>query len=211
MPTTEELFEQMANTDPAEPTVAYVTLESNISRYMVIPPEYSIFGVEGDKKVERLLFSFPRYVGDNIDLSTLQLYVNFQNALGTDTPEAEDQYIVEDLAISGENVTFSWLLSQKVTAYIGTVQFIVCAVNEQNGVQENVWNTTIGTGTVLEGLPVNSPAPTPDQSDVITQLLNLVKTTSQEAVEAVQNAEQEALQKIQAIPVVNNNIISFGS
>ena len=93
------------------------------SREIVIPETYQILGVESDEKVERIEFECPKIVGDNIDLSKLQIRINHQNANGD-----KDQYIVEDVETNGDNIEFSWLLSRKVTMYRGTVNFVVCAV-----------------------------------------------------------------------------------
>lgn len=93
------------------------------TREINIPLTYQILGVESDEKTERIEFECPRIVGDSIDLTQLQLRINYRNANGE-----KDQYIVDDVTQNGDNVIFSWLLSRKVTAYRGTVSFIVCAV-----------------------------------------------------------------------------------
>lgn len=175
------------------------------SREIVIPETYQILGVESDEKVERIEFECPKIVGDNIDLSKLQIRINYQNANGD-----KDQYIVDDVAENGDNITFSWLLSRKVTRFKGAVQFIVCAVEVSGQTVTNEWNTTLSQAEVLEGLEVETPSPSPEESDVISQLMNLVKTTSEQAVQAVESAEQEAIEKISALPSVNNHVITFG-
>lgn len=176
------------------------------SREIVIPETYQILGVESDEKVERIEFECPKIVGDNIDLSKLQIRINYQNANGD-----KDQYIVEDVETNGDNIAFSWLLSRKVTMYRGTVNFVVCAVKVSGETIQNEWNTTLATSQVLEGLEVDAPEPTEEQSDVIAQLMQLVQTTAEQAVQDVREAEQEAITKISAIPAVRNHIITFGT
>ena len=175
-------------------------------REIVIPETYQILGVESDEKVERIEFECPKIVGDNIDLSKLQIRINYQNANGD-----KDQYIVEDVETNGDNIEFSWLLSRKVTMYRGTVNFVVCAVKVSGETIQNEWNTTLATSQVLEGLEVDTPEPTEEQSDVIAQLMQLVQTTAEQAVQDVREAEQEAITKISAIPTVRNHIITFGT
>lgn len=174
------------------------------SREIVIPETYQILGVESDEKVERIEFECPKIVGDNIDLSKLQIRINYQNANGD-----KDQYIVEDVETNGDNIEFSWLLSRKVTTYRGTVQFIVCAVKVSGSTITNEWNTTLATSQVLEGLEVDTPEPTEEQSDVITQLLNIVKQTSESSVQAVKQAEQEAMERLSTLPHVVDHVILF--
>lgn len=176
------------------------------SREIVIPETYQILGVESDEKVERIEFECPKIVGDNIDLSKLQIRINYQNANGD-----KDQYIVEDVETNVDNIEFSWLLSRKVTMYRGTVNFVVCAVKVSGETIRNEWNTTLATSQVLEGLEVDTPEPTEEQSDVIAQLMQLVQNTSEQAVTAVQEAEAEAIEKISSLPYVENHIITFGS
>lgn len=174
------------------------------SREIVIPETYQIFGVESDEKVERIEFECPKIVGDNIDLSKLQIRINYQNANGD-----KDQYIVEDVETNGDNIEFSWLLSRKVTMYRGTVNFVVCAVKVSGETIQNEWNTTLATSQVLEGLEVDTPEPTEEQSDVITQLLNIVKQTSESSVQAVKQAEQEAMERLSTLPHVVDHVILF--
>lgn len=175
------------------------------SREINIPPTYQIFGVESDEKVERIEFECPKIVGDNIDLSKLQIRINYRNA-----NRDQDQYIVEDVETNGDNIEFSWLLSRKVTAYRGTVQFIVCAVNVSGAIIVNEWNTTLAEAEVLEGIEIGDPIVTESDYEVIEQLLQIVDNASDAAVAEIEQVEQEAVQRLQTLPVVENHIISFG-
>ena len=175
------------------------------SREIVIPETYQILGVESDEKVERIEFECPKIVGDNIDLSKLQIRINYQNANGD-----KDQYIVEDVETNGDNIEFSWLLSRKVTMYRGTVNFVVCAVKVAGETIQNEWNTTLATSQVLEGLEVDTPEPTEEQSDVIAQLIEMMNDTynkSNQALNAAESIISEQLQKL--VPTVDNHVIVF--
>lgn len=175
------------------------------SREIVMPETYQILGVESDEKVERVEFECPKIVGDNIDLSKLQIRINYQNANGD-----KDQYIVEDVETNGNNIEFSWLLSRKVTMYRGTVNFVVCAVKASGETIQNEWNTTLATSQVLEGLEVDTPEPTEEQSDVIAQLIELMNDTYDKANEALKSAESIISGQLQQIvPTVENHVIVF--
>lgn len=144
-------------------------------------------------------------MGDNIDLSKLQIRINYQNANGD-----KDQYIVEDVETNGDNIEFSWLLSRKVTMYRGTVNFVVCAVKVAGETIQNEWNTTLATSQVLEGLEVDTPEPTEEQSDVIAQLIELMNDTYDKANEALTSAESIISGQLQQIvPTVENHVIVF--
>ena len=204
--TAEELLLQNYNSvDPysAEDGKCIIDPET---RTISIPTTYRLLGVESDEKVERLYFQCPKIVGDNIDLSQLQIRINYQNA-----SSQKDQYIVDDVSADGDNITFSWLLSRKVTAYRGSVQFIVCAVRVSGSTITNEWNTTLAQAQVLQGLEVDTPEPTEEQSDVIAQLMQMVQNTSAQAVQAVQAAEQTAIENISELPKVENHVITFST
>lgn len=203
--TADEVLKQMQNSIYMQSNEQVYCAINPETRTIEIPDEYSLLGVESDEKAERVWFQCPKIVGDNIDLSQLQIRVNYQNA-----NSQKDQYIVTDVQAEGDNIVFSWLLSRKVTAYRGNVSFIVCAVKVSGETIQNEWNTTLATAQVLQGLEVDDPEITEEESDVIAQLLQIVKDTSDSAVEAVQAAEQEALQKISSIPYVEEHVIKFG-
>lgn len=149
------------------------------SRTIYVPESETVFGVEADTNAERKYFTCPRYVGDNIDLASCFLRVNFRNA-----NNEEDSYLVDDVTATADAVAFSWRLSDKVTAYKGQVQFKVHA-DTGNGQD---WGTTLATGEVLEGLEPDHSTVEAETSDVVTQLLALVdrQTTAVEAAGADQ-------------------------
>lgn len=201
--TAEELLATM--TEPLAEDGTYCTIDPE-TRVITIPQEYQLLGVESDEKAERIYFKCPKIVGDDIDLSKLALRVNFRNA-----GQVVDQYLVDDVAVDGDNITFSWLLSRRVTQYEGDVNFIVCAVRVSGKTITNEWNTTLATSQVLEGLEVDTPEPTEEQSDVIAQLMQMVQNTSAQAVQAVQAAERTAIENISELPKVENHVITFST
>lgn len=189
--TAEELLATM--TEPLAEDGTYCTIDPE-TRVITIPPEYQLLGVESDEKAERLYFKCPKIVGDNIDLTKLALRVNFRNA-----GAVVDQYLVDDVAVDGDNITFSWLLSRRVTQYEGTVNFIVCAVKVSGEEITNEWNTTLAEAEVLEGLEVEVVLPE-DETDIVNQLLALAETRLndvRDATSAANTAASNANQKAQ--------------
>lgn len=200
--TAEELLAAMA--EPLAEDGTYCTIDPE-TRVITIPPEYQLLGVESDEKVERIYFKCPKIVGDDIDLSKLALRVNFRNA-----GQVVDQYLVDDVAVDGDNITFSWLLSRRVTQYEGDVNFIVCAVRVSGETITNEWNTTLATSQVLEGLEVDTPEPTEEQSDVIAQLIEMMNDTYNKSNQALNAAESIISGQLQQIvPTVENHVIVF--
>ena len=148
MATAEEVLRTMAEVSESAP-VCVIDPET---RTIIVPPEYQLFGVENDKRTERLYFQCPKIVGDNQDLSRdYQLFINYQNANGD-----PDAYHIEDMEVDGDNITFSWLLEENVTKYRGNIQIAFGAIipgNEAEDPDKNRWNTTINTDcTCLVGL-----------------------------------------------------------
>ena len=147
--TAEELLAQLEAEAQSETPVCIIDPET---RTITVPPEYQLLGVENDKRVERIYFQCPKIVGDNQDLSQdYQLFMNYQNANGD-----PDAYHIDDMEVDGENITFSWLLEEKVTLYQGNIQISFCGIipgDEQEDPDKNRWGTTINTDcTVLTGL-----------------------------------------------------------
>jgi hypothetical protein len=171
MPSVEELLsvaEADADTRSTMDSRIEIDADTRIIRMM---PQDELFGVESDEKSERKYFKVPKIVGNGVDLSKLQLRINYQNA--SRIPSGKDMYIVTDATVyNDEWVYFSWELSRKVTQYKGNIYFIVCAVkSDSNGNITNEWNTTLAEGKVLEGLEVETSQEQQYQaSDYLEQL-----------------------------------------
>lgn len=143
----------------------------NVDTVLVINPDTRVInvgsglllGVEKDNDAERVKFQCPKIVGDNLDLSQYHIYIHYQNVKGE-----KGKYLCEDVEDAGENITFSWLLSQKVTAFKGATKFLVCA--KKTDAKTIVWNTTLASGNVLEGLDVDEDI-VQQNDDVIEQIL----------------------------------------
>lgn len=144
------------------------TLENQIlvvepdTRTIDVPNDF-LLGVETDNDAERVKFQCPKIVGDNLDLSQYHIYIHYQNA-----KSEKGKYLCEDVQQDVENITFSWLLSQKVTLYKGQTKFLVCAKKTET--DTIVWNTTLANGNVLEGLDVDEDI-VQQNDDVIEQIL----------------------------------------
>ena len=156
-----------------------ITINSN-TRYFNVPGADLVFGVVADSDAERKFFQCPRYVGDGLDLAACFIRINYRNANGK-----TDFYLVDDMVIDGDNITFSWLLSPKVTEYRGQVKFVMCAVGPDLKLK---WHTTQGTGQVMEGLEPDNSHVESQTADVVAQLIAMVEaqTTAVENVGASQ-------------------------
>lgn len=151
------------------------------TRVITVPASEKLFGVANDGNSERKHFRCPKIVGDNINLSTMHLYINYQNANGQKYP-----YLVEDVQTDGDYITFSWLIGPDVVTYKGQIKFIVCAKKGDGTIPE--WNTTLSEGTVLEGLEATDEvvARNPDIIEqILTRLDNVTEIPQEKVTEAV--------------------------
>lgn len=145
------------------------------SRTITVPDSERLFGVEGDKDVERKYFQCPKIVGDNIDLSQHQIYVSYvftTTENNTTYPEENTGlYHCEDVETSGDNITFSWLLSGNVFANPGFIAFKVMAKKSEEDELKTKWNTAPAIGTVLITVPDGEDI-AEEYPDVINQIFD---------------------------------------
>ena len=132
--------------------IKYLEINAD-DRSIIIPAGENLLGVENDNEGARKYFRCPKIVGDNIDLTKSDVYINVQNASGEKS--GKDRYTVQNMTASGDNVTFEWVLERKVTSHKGSVRFAVC-VREKG--TEREWHTTFATGNALEGEELFEPA-----------------------------------------------------
>ena len=180
------------------------------TRQFNIPGADLVFGVESDSGSVRKYFQCPRYVGNNLDLAASFIRMNYRNANGE-----IDSYLVDDLTVDGENITFSWKLYPKVTAYKGQLKFVMCVAGPDTKV---AWHTALGTGIVLEGLEPDYAVIQAGTADVVAQLISMVEaqTATVEKVgadqvavvkDATQAAQDSAVAEIEAKRVNSLNSI----
>lgn len=155
------------------------------SRVITVPESEKIFGVYNDGNTERKHFRCSKIVGDNIDLSAMHLYINYQNANGQKYP-----YLVEDVQTDGDYITFSWLIGPDVVAYKGQVKFILCAKKDTT----LEWNTTLAEGVVLEGLEATDEV-VDRNPDIIEQILTRLDNVTEIPQEKVSSAVEEYMTK----------------
>lgn len=174
------------------------------TRTILVPDTETLFGVVTDGNSERKYFKCPRIVGDNIDLTTLNLRVNYRNALGED-----DGYIVTDVKVSGDFITFSWKLEGNLFKAKGPIYFAVCAVEvDDNGTETCAWNTTLATGEVLDGFRVILTETEEEHArDILQQLLNLLQTRSNEAVQAVTDEGTKQVANVESVGATQRALI----
>lgn len=165
-------------------------IDSNL-RTINIPITVKNIGVESDDDVKRLEFTMPKKYGE-FDLSQFRIRINYVNANGD-----KSIYLVEDKKVSGDNITFSWLVGRNVTKYKGQVNFIVCLkLSDGKGKILKELNTTLCKLEVLEGLEV-VPVIDEKTTDIIEQLLRMVETETTGTVQKITEEGKKQVAEVQ--------------
>lgn len=191
MPSVEELLNQDSEDEyiNISPINDIITIDPE-TRTINLPASETLFGTEQEMNVERKYFKCPKIVGDNIDLSKHQIYITYVTAkdnTGTFLPEEElGLYYCEDMAVDGDYITFSWLLSGNVLRNHGFIAFAVSAKHMDGEVLKTRWKTKPAVGTVLLTVP-DGEAIEERYPDIVTQLLDRMDAVEEIAtVEAMQ-------------------------
>ena len=148
------------------------SIDSN-TREIIFLDNSECFGVEFDKNTQRIEFSCPKIVGDNLDLTKCICRINYMNAKGY-----RDSYLIDDVLADGDDITFTWKLKGKVTAGRGNCLFIFCARQvTETGIIEKEWNTTVAKASIKRGLETNSHIEE-EHSDILESILLKINSVS---------------------------------
>ena len=138
-----DLEEALAQADTYSVDEEICTIDNDL-RTITVPSGLQTVGVESDEDVRRLNFQMPKQYHE-VDLSEFNIRINFLNA-----NNSGDVYAVTDRQVSGDNITFSWLVGRNALAYRGNIRFIVCLKKaDAEGVVQQEFNTTVATLSVL--------------------------------------------------------------
>ena len=170
MSTIDEILATMPENAISDVTDEVIVIDP-ATRQMNIPSSELVFGVESDSHSERKYFIVPHVVGNDIDLTSCFLRVNYRNGNGE-----MDAYLVDDVTLVDDKVLFSWKLSSKVTKYYGQVAFVVCACRPgAKGSDAVEWHTTQATGLVLEGIEPDIDGIASEANDAVATLIAMVE------------------------------------
>lgn len=198
MPSVEELLnseEQQIETYAEENEELVIDPET---RAINIPESEVLFGVKGDKNIERKYFRCPKIVGDNVDLSKHLIYIAYvytESNSGSIFPTVGIQpYHCDDVAVDGDDITFSWKLSENVFQSAGFIVFKMYAKEKEDS-PYTVFNTAPAIGTVLYTIGDGVESIVSEHPDIINQLLaemeGVQEIATPEAMQSYVNAYLE--------------------
>lgn len=123
-----------------------------------------------DHNSERFTFEIPRLI-DNHDMSLCnKVEVHYINTDGIFSNDGI--YEVDDLSVSAgseDKVTFSWLISQNVTQYVGDVNFAILYACTTDDVIDYQWHTDICSGITVGETLNNSNNIVTEYTDILEQ------------------------------------------
>ena len=124
--------------------------------------------IQGDHQSERITFEIPKIVeGHDMSLCD-RIEIHYINIDKRTSATSRDVYIADDVAIDGDKLTFSWLISGNATKYYGRLNFIILfECLDPDGNYTYKWNTEIcKLLTIGEGIS-NTSAVIEDHSDIL--------------------------------------------
>ncbi len=162
------------------------------TRQVMIPESQQVFGVESDEDVEVKHIVIDGRYNDGTDLSTFTFRVNYQNANGD-----KGTYLATELKVNDDSIEFDWVIGRQVVVYKGTIAFIVCAYTiDSSSVIQNEWNSTLGKGTVLEGLEVSE---FDFGDDIVRQLASILSDVNAAQASAKASADEAYKSKTEVV------------
>ena len=124
--------------------------------------------IQGDHQSERITFEIPKIVEGHDMSSSDRIEVHYINIDRRTNATSRDVYIIDDAAVDGDKLTFSWLISGNATKYYGRLNFIILfECLDPDGNYTYKWNTEIcKLLTIGEGIS-NTSAVIEDHSDIL--------------------------------------------
>lgn len=182
------VFSEMESNATSNDSVTCVI--NDVLRIITVPDTDIVFGVEKDKDVNKIGFEMDRYYREN-DMSEFSARIYYQNANGD-----KNYTTVTDLSFTEDKITFSWTVPAYALLYAGSVRFAVNFIKIEGDVIQKAFNTTIATGTCLEGMYVDEQIPEEEFEDYLTHLKNDVKAYTDEQLKLIDAAMDSAKREI---------------
>lgn len=167
-----ELLDGLTNEEISAYTASQATEEHIIidqNRFITVPESLKRIAVQFDHDVETVTFDCPRY-WDDIDMSTMHVYINYMLKDGT-----LGSYLADNVRVDSSDSSmmhFDWTISRNITYLKGEISFLICIKkSDTNGVEQNHWNSELNRDMyVSEGLECDEAIPS-EHIDLIEQLL----------------------------------------
>lgn len=125
----------------------------------------------GDHNSERYTFEIPKIVEGHDMSSCTRIEVHYNNVSKDKKNISSDVYLCSDSKVTGDTLTFSWLISRNATKYKGTLQFsirFVCVDDEDAVVYD--WRTATFKKVSVGDVVYNDAVIEETVSDIVEQI-----------------------------------------
>lgn len=158
----------MAHTHPVNDTDTLFVIDP-ITRAVVNAESKKTMLMQYDHNSEQFTFEIPRYVEEH-DMSLCnRVEIHYNNVEGSTRAKNSGVYEVQDLTITGDKVTFTWLISENATFLAGSLSFLILFACVEDGVTTYRWNTNINNSITISSGIDNSGAIAEVYPDILAQ------------------------------------------
>lgn len=132
----------MAHTHPVVDGDAHFVISSTTREITTTSTRLEL--MQGDHQSERITFEIPRFI-DGHDMSLCdRVKIHYTNTDKKTKATKKDVYIIDDITVVNDAVTFSWLITRNATKYYGSLAFIVVfECLDKDGNYTYRWSTEI--------------------------------------------------------------------
>lgn len=187
-----------------------------ITRTISIPEVNRPVLIQYDHNSEHITFEIGRFV-EGHDLSLCDKAEVHYNNIGSSGRTSKGVYEIQDLVVDPKDnskVIFTWIVSEKATAYTGSLAFVIAFACLNEGDLYYRWNTAINTNLIVSGGINNGEAVEEMYADVLEawkQDLFGIGDTEEASMLAFSKRQQEAItqkgsQTLASIPDTYENL-----
>lgn len=155
--------------------------------------------IQRDHNSERFTFVVPRQIEGHDMMKCNLVSVQYLNIDATDKSlQSKGVYEVDDLVENAdETITFSWLISENATMYVGTLNFCIRFECTTGSVVDYRWQTGINSKIAISSSYDNNKVVTEAFPDILAQWKAEIFESGGDAVVNVNVAKEEAIKEIQ--------------
>lgn len=154
--------------------------------------------IQGDHNCERFSFEMPRLV-EGHDMTTCNLVqVHYKNIDASTRAENKGVYEIKDMQVDGNNIVFSWLITENVTKFVGEIEFLIVFKCTKGEVVDYKWHTDINKEISISNGMNNTEEVTEPFPDILGQWKEELFEAGGNAVVNVSVAETNAIEAVQA-------------
>ena len=153
--------------------------------------------IQGDHNCERFSFEMPKLVEGHDMTKCNHVQVHYNNIDAGTREENKGVYEINDMHVNGENIVFSWLITENVTKLVGKINFLIVFKCTTGEVVDYKWHTDINSEISISDGMNNTEEVTELFPDILAQWKDELFEAGGNAVVNVNVAEANAIEAVQ--------------